>query len=264
MKRRIVSAVVVLFASSLFACASDPEAVDASEAAVTSCAPSPASVETPVPDVVTHPGLSEEDKCALATETAQVGDVIFTEIASNPVGAFVFGHVAQLTSSWTSHVGIVIEEAGGAKIVAEATTSLFDSRSRKTPLCEFLAHSKAGHFALRRLPGGFDPAKVPALERAIDARMGIRYDTGFDLDDPSTTYCSRFVREIYLEATGVELGRIQTLREIVDEKKAVDPSYDDTLIRLWFLSPQVPWCRRMVSPASELFDPSLKTIVSTD
>lgn len=265
MKQRYLSVIVVLFANCVFACAAAPAELSAESAApATSCQPSPISTETPVPDVVTHPGLTEAEKCALATANVEVGDLLFTEIASNPVGAFVFGHVAELTSSWTSHVGIVIADASGRPIVAEATTSLFDRRSRKTPLCEFLSHSKDGHFALRRLPGGFDAAKIPALERAIDARMGVRYDTGFDLDDPSTTYCSRFVREIYLEATGIELGRVQTLREVVDEKQAIDPSYDDTLIRLWFMSLEVPWCRRMVSPATQLVDPSLRTVVSTD
>lgn len=248
----------------LAACASpDAPEVDAAASAVSTCPASAPHYAEPAPDVTTDPGLSEDDKCALAERMAREGDLVFTEIAGNPIGEFVYGHVADLTSSWSSHVGIVVVE-DGELLVAQSTLSTFDSTSRKTPLCEFLGHSREGRFTLRRLPRTLGSSEIAALHEAIDARMGIPYDLGFDLDRPDRSYCSRFVWEIYREALGIDVGYPQTLREIVDARKAADPSFDDTIIRLWFLSPAVPWCRRMVTPASQLVDPGLETVVATD
>lgn len=265
MKRALLASLLLIGACGLEA--TPNEASDSSEERLTTCPASPTSHQSQATDVITHGGLTEAQKCELAKSKARTGDVLFTQIDSTAIGRFVLGHVAEVTSSWTSHAGIVIHE-NGEILVAESTIgkgdTFFDRKSRKTPICTFLEHSKENRFTLRRRPRPLTPVEDGALRIAINKRMGMAYDTGFDLDEQGTSYCSKFVYEIFNEALNTNVGRIQTLREIVDEKKAQDPSYSDALVRLWFVRPQVPWCRRMVTPASQLLDPDLQTIVATD
>jgi hypothetical protein len=55
--------------------------------------------------------------------------------------------------------------------------------------------------------------------RAARRRLGICYDTGFDLHSPRQ-FCSRFSHEVIGEATGEALGQVRTFAEIFDERRA--------------------------------------------
>ena len=72
----------------------------------------------------------------------QVGDVVFTRIPAYP-----FRQVAATTSSWTNHVGIVIDVSGSEPLIGESKFPL----SQATPLSRFVARSEAGRVAISRL-----------------------------------------------------------------------------------------------------------------
>ena len=75
-------------------------------------------------------------------------------------------------------------------------------------------------------------------------RLGIYYDTGFNLYS-SGQFCSRFVHEILYEATGVSVGKPETLKELLDK----NPEADIAFWRMWYFG-RIPWERKTITPAS--------------
>ena len=69
----------------------------------------------------------------------EVGDVVFIRIPHAP-----FTKVADTTSSWTNHVGIVSDVSGGEPLIAESHVPV----SGVTPLSKFLQRSEQGRVAV--------------------------------------------------------------------------------------------------------------------
>ena len=175
----------------------------------------------------------------------QVGDVVFIRVTARP-----FREVATATGSWTNHVGIVVDTAGDDVSVAESTVP----RSRTTPLARFVDRSEDGRVAVRRLPQGLDPVRQEAVREAATRRLGVHYDTGFDLHSRGQ-FCSRFVREVLQEATGTAVGHVQTFATLLQAR----PDTDLGFWQAWFLG-SIPWQRETVTPASQLDSPALATV----
>jgi len=171
-----------------------------------------------------------------------VGDMVFTKI-----GGPLYACVAKTTGSWTTHVGILVGRKGSEWIVAESAIPT----ARKTTLSRFIKRSVNGEFAIRRLKDGFTPAQVGQLLKAVDARMGRAYHTGFDLD-ANRTFCSKFVREVVLESAGVEVGRVETFSEMMLR----NPAAPLWFWKVWFFG-RIPWNHRTITPASMLESPGL-------
>lgn len=68
----------------------------------------------------------------------------------------------------------------------------------------YLRRSKGNRIAVRRYKGP-EQAAASALKQATACRMGIMYDFGFDFHG-TRQFCSKFVYEVYHEATGKELN----------------------------------------------------------
>lgn len=83
--------------------------------------------------------------------------------------------------------------------------------------------------------------------------MGRLYGLGFDFDS-RWMYCSKFVHRIYREALGLDLGRIQTFRELLDE----NPGANLNFWRFWYFG-RIPWERRTLTPESLYQDEQLFT-----
>jgi hypothetical protein len=185
-----------------------------------------ASAETPLPSISGQ---------ALARQL-QVGDLVFIRVAALP-----FRKVASATNSWTNHVGIVVETAEGAgPVIAESTFPF----SKQGSLQRFLARSEGGRVEVSRLNTPLDTKQQQALVKAARARMGIFYDTGFDLHSRGQ-FCSRFVREVLHEANGVQVGQVETFASLVTR----NPEADQAFWRLWYFG-NIPWQRETVTPAS--------------
>jgi len=176
------------------------------------------------------------------TPQLQDGDLIFIRI-SNPI----FRRVSETTDSWETHVGILFSGTNGTWQVAESTFPF----SRFSSLDRFIARSEHGRFCVLRHQGGLTPEEKLDLRLSAGLRMGIRYDLGFNFDSPRL-YCSKFVYQVYQEATGYEVGRLQTFRQLL----ADNPRAPLGFWRVWYFG-FIPWDRRCVTTTSELKSPEL-------
>lgn len=175
----------------------------------------------------------------------RTGDLVFTRIDVLP-----FREVASATGTWTNHVGIVIGHDGDTPLVAESTFPW----SKLTPLSSFVARSESGRVAVLRLPAPLDEAAQIRLRSAADHRLGVFYDTGFNLHS-RRQFCSRFVHEVVDEALGERLGQVQTLAGLF----AQHPQARIGFWRAWYLG-SIPWSRQTITPASLLQSPRLQPV----
>ncbi len=166
----------------------------------------------------------------------EVGDLVFIRVPAYP-----FRRVAQATGSWTNHVGIVVA-AGTDPTIAESTFPL----SRATSLSHFVARSDQGRLAVDRLDIALSVQQQAKIAEAAARRYGIFYDTGFNLHS-RREFCSRYVREVLDEATGVEVGEVETFSSLLKH----NPNENLSFWRVWYFG-KIPWQRETVTPASVL------------
>lgn len=171
-----------------------------------------------------------------------VGDVVFIQIPLLP-----FRKVADTTSSWTNHVGIVTDVSGDEPLIAESRVPF----SGTTTWSRFAKRSDAGRVAVARLNVPLDVQQQTKLKQAVAARRGILYDTGFNLHSPRQ-FCSRYVREVLDEATGIKLGEVENFATLLQR----NPQADQRFWRMWYFG-SIPWQRETVTPASLLRDARL-------
>lgn len=167
----------------------------------------------------------------------QVGDLVFIRVTALP-----FRKVAAATGSWTNHVGVVIDVSGAEPVIGESTFPV----SKATPLSRFVARSEDGRVAVTRLDTPLTDAQRDQVRRAAQARMGIMYDTGFDLHS-RRQFCSRYAREVLNEATGTPVGEVETFAHLLER----NPSAGLGFWRVWYFG-RIPWTRETVTPASLL------------
>jgi hypothetical protein len=174
-----------------------------------------------------------------------VGDVIFISVSAKP-----FREVAAATASWTNHVGIVLAIDGKEPLIGESTFPF----SRTTLLSKFIARSRNGRYAVARLKTDLSPGEQERVVIAAKRRTGILYDTGFDLHS-RRQFCSRYVREVLAEATGVDVGEVQTFADLLTQQPGVSQDF----WRAWFFG-RIPWERATVTPASLLQSRALQIV----
>ncbi|MBU0621046.1 MAG: YebB family permuted papain-like enzyme [Gammaproteobacteria bacterium] len=179
------------------------------------------------------------------TKQLQVGDVVFIRIPRAP-----FTKVADSTQSWTNHVGIVSDVSGKEPLIAESRVPL----SGVTTLSKFVQRSDDGRVAVTRLAKTLDAQQQQKLKKAVRTRNGILYDTGFDLHS-KRQFCSRYVREVLDEATGVEVGQVETFAQLLKR----NPDADQAFWKSWYFG-NIPWQRETVTPASLLEDKQLRVV----
>lgn len=184
------------------------------------------------------------------TSNLQEGDILFLRIP-----ALLFKKVADATNSWANHVGIVLKKED-RWVVAESVIPF----AKYTPLEKFVARSQTGYISLHRLQQGLTPTQVQSLHSEAEKRMGTMYHLGFTFDS-TRTYCSKLVYEIYLTATGLEIGIIQKFRDLLNEHP--NPKRAKRFWMFYYFG-FIPWERRMVSPAKQLADKKLITIFEGD
>jgi hypothetical protein len=175
----------------------------------------------------------------------EVGDVVFIQVTPYP-----FKKVASTTHSWVNHVGIIVDTSGDFPIIAESTFPF----SKKTPINRFIARSGDGRVAVSRLDKGVSQEDKQRIVKASNKRLGIFYDTGFNLHSKGE-FCSRFVREILAESTGASVGEVETFKRLLDK----NPDADLAFWRVWYFG-TIPWNRETVTPASLYRSTNLKIV----
>ncbi|MEZ0231490.1 MAG: YebB family permuted papain-like enzyme [Methylophilaceae bacterium] len=174
-----------------------------------------------------------------------VGDVVFIQVTPYP-----FQKVASTTHSWVNHVGIVIDTSGTEPVIAESTFPF----SKKTSFNKFIARSDRGRVAVLRLNQRLTNDEKLSIRAESNKRMGVFYDTGFDLHS-NGEFCSRFVREVITDSTGINVGEVETFRTLLDKT----PKADLTFWHIWYFG-NIPWSRETVTPASLYRSAQLKTV----
>jgi len=92
------------------------------------------------------------------------------------------------------------------------------------------------------------------LVAAADRRLGRFYDTGFNLRS-RRQFCSRYVREVLREATGTEVGEVETFQQLLARRPGTRLGF----WKLWYFG-SIPWQRETVTPASVLASPALRVV----
>lgn len=177
----------------------------------------------------------------------QSGDIVFIAIKSP-----LYRKIAETCGSWDSHVGIIFRNADGTLVVAESRVPF----AGYTPLDRFLARSAGGTFAIRRLRGGLTARQADKLRGECDRRMGRIYHLGFDFD-ANREFCSKFVYGAFLDALGIEVGKVETFRDLLSR----NPEAPLRFWRAWFFG-LIPWRRRTVTPTSQLRSPLLEAVAA--
>ena len=190
----------------------------------------------------------QDPTCTQLIPYVQPGDVLFTAVE-----AFVFREVAELTKSWTSHVGIIFQQ-NGRWVVYESRVP----KSSITPLCEFVARSTNGQVALKRFNQSLNAQQISILQQAASERLGYFYHQGFDYDNNKRFFCSKYVYDVY-QQIGVNMGKIESFKQLFEN----NPNADVEFWTKWYLG-NIPWTRRTVTPASQLNDPNWITIFSNN
>lgn len=203
--------------------------------------------DSPTYPIEAH-NLSDNEACELVKAHVQEGDIIFLAIDN-----YIFKNIARLSASWVSHVGIASKNTAGEWTVLESTIP----RAKRTTLCNYLSRTKDARIAVRRLYRPLAAAELNTLQMAAEKRLGIAYDAGFDFNS-DRQYCSKFVYESYLEATGLEIGR----KETFDDLRKAHPEIDLTFAEVWFFG-NIPWDRVTVTPASQYEDQDLFTVLES-
>jgi hypothetical protein len=158
--------------------------------------------------------------------TLRVGDIVCIHVSAKP-----FREVSAATGSWINHVGVVVDTAGEQPLIGESTFPI----SRFTSLTRFVARSDHGRVAVARLTKSLTRREEQRVYGAAGRRTGVLYDTGFNLNS-SRQFCSRYVREVLDEATGICIGDIETFAALYSYR----PDADLRFWKIWYFG-RIPW-----------------------
>lgn len=181
----------------------------------------------------------EEDfqrkKLFVTENRIQDGDLIFQISLSNQSKA-----IQLATQSKYSHMGIIYEQ-NGQWYVYEAIATV-----RFTPLQDWIKRGKNKHFVIKRLKAAntiLTVENLQAMKAVGETFKNKQYDLYFEWSD-NRIYCSELVWKIYHEATGVEIGALQTLDKFDLTHRTVKNKMKERY------GDQVPLSEVVISPAA--------------
>jgi Permuted papain-like amidase enzyme, YaeF/YiiX, C92 family len=132
------------------------------------------------------------------------GDIIF-QISTSPQSKAI-----QLaTHAIYSHCGIIYI-LKGKPYVYEAVGPV-----KLTALDKWIARGKNAHYLIKRLKNAsviLTPSVIKKMILVGNEFLGKQYDTVFNWSD-NQIYCSELVWKIYKKATGIEVGKLQKLKD---------------------------------------------------
>jgi uncharacterized protein YycO len=148
-------------------------------------------------------------------------------------------------------MGLVLYRSG-QPYVLEASSTV-----RYTPLRAWIARGVGGHYVVKRLADADQRLardSVTKLRGVAETFRGRPYDLTFEWTD-SRVYCSELVWKAYQRALGIQIGRLQQLREF----DLSDPAVKERIKQRYGSS--VPLDETVISPASMFADANLVTII---
>lgn len=177
----------------------------------------------------------------------QDGDIIFQTSRSSQSKA-----IRLATRSKYSHCGLIFQADTGKRewYVLEAVQPV-----KRTPLAAWIACGEGGHYVVKRPvtdPPLSDQA-LGAVKRAGERFIGTKYDLYFGWGD-ERIYCSELIWKAYRAATGLEIGKLQQLRDF----DLADPTVARKLGERYGDRP--PLDEEVISPVSIFNSPLLTTV----
>lgn len=136
-----------------------------------------------------------------AVPEVREGDLVFQTSRSAQSLA-----VQRATRSPLSHMGVVLFR-GNKPFVFEAVATV-----RYTPLADWVARGEEGRCEVKRLRKPLETGALARLRREARRLEGRPYDLAFEWSD-RRIYCSELVWKLFHRAAGVEIGRLQHLRD---------------------------------------------------
>jgi hypothetical protein len=170
------------------------------------------------------------------------GDIIFHTSRSSQSRA-----IQNATHSPYSHVGVVFHR-DGKPFVFEAIATV-----RYTPLAQWVGRGEGGKYVVRRFKAGLTAAQAKKLRAAASRYEGKPYDLYFEWSD-ERIYCSELVWKMYRDALGIELGKLQKLREF----DLADPAVKAKMRERY--GKNVPLNEPVISPGTQFDSPLLRTL----
>ena len=175
------------------------------------------------------------------------GDIIFQTSTSAQSKA-----IQLATNCKYSHCGIIYKEDGNY-FVFEAVQPV-----KKTPLLKWITRGKGNHYVVKRLKNADEVLTEKALNqmKSIGKSMnGKNYDLYFEWSN-ERIYCSELVWKLYKQSTGLEVGKLQQLKEFDLSHPAVQQKmkkrYGNT----------IPLNEKVISPAAIFESDLLYTVTS--
>lgn len=177
-----------------------------------------------------------------AAAVLQEGDIIFHTSRSSQSIA-----IQSATKSPYSHMGVVLSH-NGKLAVFEASATV-----RYTPVSDWIKRGEGGRYVVKRVRGGLSSSQQVALRASAQAFDGKPYDPTFEWSD-SRIYCSELVWKMYKRALGLEIGRLQTLKDFDLTSKAVKEKMKQRY------GADVPLEETVISPVAMLESKNLQTV----
>lgn len=132
------------------------------------------------------------------------GDIIFqTSLSMQSIA------IQLATKSKYSHCGLIYRK-GKEYFVFEAVQPV-----KLTPLEKWIVRGKDGKFTIKRIKNAniiLTPVTIERMKKVGDKLMGKNYDLTFEWSDDKI-YCSELIWKVYQRATGLEVGKLQKLKD---------------------------------------------------
>ena len=173
------------------------------------------------------------------------GDIIFHTSRSSQSLA-----IQKATHSKYSHMGIIFLRDGKPYVYAAIRTVQY------TPLEKWVARGDGGHYVVERLRDTDQVASrgaIAKLRQAASRFQGKPYDLTFEWSD-DRIYCSELVWKIYNRGLGVQVGRLQKLREFDLSDVAVKAKMKERYGK------HVPMEEPVISPGEMFSSETLKVV----
>ncbi len=175
------------------------------------------------------------------------GDIIFQTSLSRQSKA-----IQLATHSEYSHCGLVYKK-GNEYFVYEAVEPV-----KLTPLNKWIARGEDGKFVIKRLINAdkiLTDSTIYKMKVVEDKFKNKHYDIFFEWSD-ERIYCSELIWKIYKEATGIEVGKLQKLKEFDLTSEAVKAKMKERY------GEKIPLDEIVISPSSIYNCDLLKTVIS--
>lgn len=175
----------------------------------------------------------------------QNGDIVFQISQSTQSRA-----IQLATHSPYSHMGIVYLRDGDP-MVFEAAQPV-----KLTPLDEWVARGKDGHFVVKRLREAervLSPDTLQRIRAIGEEFAGRDYDLYFEWSD-KRIYCSELVWKVFARGAGIQIGRLVTMGKLDLSHPVVEAALRERF------GDNVPLKEKVISPAAMFSSAALETI----